>query len=202
MPALLELLPPPGRRTLDLGCGEGRLARILAEQGHRIVGVEGSPALAAAARAASPELEVHVADAACLPLADASVDLVVASMSILNFDDMPGAVREVARVLEPGGRFCLSTVHPWNSLKDLASYFEERVYPETRERGGLAMTFHDTHRPLEAYGRALEDAGLLVEAIREPVPDAAHVAAHPGVERWRRAPVFLLLRALKPRAAP
>jgi len=202
MPALLELLPPPGRRTLDLGCGEGRLARILSERGHRVVGVEGSPALAAAARTADPGLEVHVADAADLPLSDGAVDLVVASMSVLNFDDMPAAVREVARVLEPGGRFCLSTVHPWNSLKDLPSYFEERAYPETRERGGLSMTFHDTHRPLEAYARALEAAGLLVEAIREPVPDDDHVAAHPGVERWRRTPVFLLIRAVRPPAAP
>jgi len=37
-PALLELLPPPGRRTLDVGCGEGRLARRLAERRHRVVG--------------------------------------------------------------------------------------------------------------------------------------------------------------------
>jgi SAM-dependent methyltransferase len=201
MPALLELLPAPGRATLDLGCGEGRLARILTERGHSVVGVEGSPALAAAARTASPELEVHVGDAADLPFADAAFDLVVASMTLLNFDDMPGAVREVARVLEPGGRFCMSLVHPWNSLKELPDYFAERAYGETRERGGLAMTFYDTHRPLEAYARALEAAGLAIEAIREPVPDDDHVAAHPSVERWRRTPVFLVMRACRPAAA-
>ena len=45
-PALLELLPPPGRRTLDVGCGEDRLARRLVERGHRVVGLDGSESLA------------------------------------------------------------------------------------------------------------------------------------------------------------
>ena len=62
MPALLALLPAPGRLTVDVGCGEGRLARELKARGHRVVGIEGSPALAAAAREADPELTVHVAD--------------------------------------------------------------------------------------------------------------------------------------------
>jgi SAM-dependent methyltransferase len=205
MPALLALLPAPGRLTVDLGCGEGRLARELKARGHRVVGIEGSPALAAAAREADPDLTVHVADAAAVPLDDGAADLAVASMSLLNMDDLDGAVREVARVLAPGGRFAFSTVHPANSLKPLGdfevaggSYFATYTYAETRERGGLRMTFHDTHRPLGDYFGALERAGLLVEALREPAPDDAYVADHPEVERWRRAPAFVLVRALKP----
>jgi hypothetical protein len=114
-------------------------------------------------------------------------------------------VREVARVLAPGGRFAFSTVHPANSLKPLGdfevaggSYFATYTYAETRERGGLRMTFHDTHRPLGDYFGALERAGLLVEALREPAPDDAYVADHPEVERWRRAPAFVLVRARRP----
>ena len=203
MPALLELIPAPGRRTLDLACGEGRLSRVLAARGHAVVGVEGSPALAAAARGAAPEIEVLDGDAAAIPLGDGAVDLVVCSMALLNFDDLDGAVREVARVLEPGGRLCFSTVHPWNSLKDEADYFAEATYAETRTRDGLTMTFTDRHRPLSALAGAFERAGLLIEALREPVPDDEHVAHHPSVERWRRTPVFLLGRAVKPaRAAP
>ena len=49
LPWLLELLPAPGRLTVDVGCGEGRLARVLQARGHHVVGVESSPALAAAA---------------------------------------------------------------------------------------------------------------------------------------------------------
>jgi ubiquinone/menaquinone biosynthesis C-methylase UbiE len=104
LPALLELMPEPGPRlTLDLGCGEGRLSRVLAARGHRVVGIEASPALAAAARQADPSIEVHVADAAALPLPDGSADVVVASMVLMNLDDLGSAMREVARVLAPGG---------------------------------------------------------------------------------------------------
>src|SRR4051812_42321707 len=88
LPALLALLPAPGRRTLDLACGEGRLSRILRERGHAVVGVEGSPALAAAAREAEPAIEVIDGDAAAIPLDDRAVDLAVCSMALLNLDDM------------------------------------------------------------------------------------------------------------------
>jgi SAM-dependent methyltransferase len=195
LPALLELMPEPGRRlTLDLGCGEGRLSRVLAARGHRMVGIEASPALAAAAREADPSIDVHVADAAALPLPDGVADIVVASMVLMNLDDLGSAMREVARVLAPGGRLVASIVHPFNSPR-LGDYFEPHAYPEERVRGGLRTTFHDMHRPLEAYARALEDAGLRIDALREPVPDDAYVAAHPEVARWRAAPCFLLLRA-------
>ena len=202
LPALLELIGEPGRRTLDLACGEGRLSRVLAERGHALVGVEGSPALAAAAREAAPGIEVLDGDAAAIPLPDGAVDLVVCSMALLNFDELGAAMREAARVLEPGGRFCFTTVHPWNSLKTGEDYFAERTYQETRERAGLTMTFTDRHRPLSALTRAFEEAGLLVEALREPVPDAEHVAAWPNVEQWTRRPAFLAGRALRSPAAP
>jgi SAM-dependent methyltransferase len=203
LPALLELVPPPGRLTVDVGSGEGRVGRELIRRGHRVVGVEGSAALAAAARAAEPAFEVHVGDAAQLPLADAAADLAIASMSLLNIDAMPAAVAEVARVLDRGGRFCFSIVHPQNSAKPLGddpaagSYFAEYGYAEQRERSGRRMTFHDIHRPLSAYARALEDAGLLIEALREPIPGAAYLAEHPEMERWTRRPCFLHVRALK-----
>ena len=204
LPALLELLPPPGRLTVDVGSGEGRVGRELIRRGHTVVGVEGSAALAAAARALEPSFDVRVGDARELPLDDATADLAVASMSLLNIDAMPAAVAEVARVLLRGGRFCFSLVHPQNSAKPLGddpaagSYFAEYGYAEERERDGRRMTFHDIHRPLSAYAGALQDAGLLIEALREPVPGEAYLAAHPEMVRWTRRPCFLHVRALKP----
>jgi homotetrameric cytidine deaminase len=201
-PRFLELLPPPGRLTLDVGSGEGRLTRELARLGHTVVGVETSPALAAAA--AEDGLEILLADAAALPIGDGAADLAVAFMSLLNMDDVGGVVREVARVLAPGGRFCFAVPHPANSagLVDGAAaeadYFATRPIVDVRERDGVRMTFHDVHRPLEAYSHALEAAGLLVEAIREPVPPPDYVREHPSARRWLTLPCFLHVRALRP----
>lgn len=200
LPELVALLPPPGELTLDVACGEGRVARRLRELGHRVVGVEGSPALARAAREADPGFEVHVADAAALPLPDDSADLAVASLALMNLDDLAGAVREIARVLRPRGRLCASLLHPLNSWGDAgggASYFDTIRYAEELASGEARVTVHDTHRPLRDYFGALEAAGLAVERLREPVPDDAYVADHPQVARWRSRPSFLHLRALR-----
>jgi SAM-dependent methyltransferase len=70
----LELVPPPGRLTLDIGCGEGRLSRDLKALGHTVVGVDASPTMVAHAREADPALEVRLADAAALPLPDGAAD--------------------------------------------------------------------------------------------------------------------------------
>jgi SAM-dependent methyltransferase len=100
--AFFELLPPPGRATLDVGCGEGRVTRDLTARGHRVVAVDASPTLVRAASQADAEGEYLVADAAALPFDDASFDLVVAYNSLMDVQDMPGAVREAARVLQTG----------------------------------------------------------------------------------------------------
>jgi SAM-dependent methyltransferase len=201
----LRLLPAPSGLTLDVGCGEGRLPRDLKARGYQVIGVDGSPTLIEAARKADPEGDYRLSDAASLPLADASVDLVTALLSLHDMDDMEGAVIEAARVLVPGGRLCAAVVHPIATAgrfqgRDAdapfiirGSYFEQRRYSDDVERDGLQMTFTSIHRPLEVYVAALNAAGLQIEAIRE-IPDTSD----PPVARWRRIPLFLHIRALKP----
>jgi SAM-dependent methyltransferase len=207
----LELVPKPSGRTLDLGCGEGRLSRDLAALGHDVVGIDASPAMLAAARVAAPEIEVQEADAAALPLPDGSFDLVVAFMSLQDVENLDGAIGECARVLNGGGRLCLAVVHPINSSgtweRDDAdsplviggSYLGSFDYAETFARDGLEMPFTSVHRPVEAYTEALAGAGFVIERLREPsLPD--HALRHERSGRWQRFPLFLHLRALKPAA--
>jgi SAM-dependent methyltransferase len=207
-PPFLELLPPPGRRTLDLGCGEGRVGAELERRGHHVVGVDASPRMVALAR----ELhEAVVADAAGLPFDDGAFDLIVAYMSLMNMADIPAAVRETARVLEPGGRFCISVLHPitaageWLDKDDLdspfvirGSYFNGPTKVWESDRDGIRMTFYDRRIPLSTYTGALEDAGLWIDALREPVPGDEIIREMPAVARLRRVPLFLHLRAVKP----
>jgi SAM-dependent methyltransferase len=197
-----DLVPGPGKLTVDVGCGEGRVARDLLERGHRVVAFDGSPALVAAARNFTPSVAAEVADVTALPLPDACADLVVAFMVLHDVEDVDGAVREAARVLEPGGRLCLALVHPMSSAGrfegDAANapfriddaYLVRFDYSERVERGGLTMVFHSRHRPLADYFAALAASGLAVEKLREPaVPD--HAATTPVARRWQRVPLFL-----------
>lgn len=209
-PRFLELLPSPGRLTVDIGCGEGRLSRELHALGHRVVALDSSPTLARMTRDHYQPEPVVVADAAQLPLPDGVADLAVAFMSLQDIDDVGAAVREAARVLEPGGRFCFAIVHPLSSAGAFAddhpeapfsiedSYLGPRRTSVTVQREGLRMTFNSEHRPLEAYTGALEAAGFLIESIREPSPDTVHMRDRPDTVRWSRIPCFLHLRALRP----
>jgi SAM-dependent methyltransferase len=199
LPAFLELVPAPGRLTLDVGCGEGRVARELIGRGHRVLGIDSSPELVEAAAQGDPPVEAKVADAAKIPLDHDAADLAVAFMVLQSVDELEAVVREIARVLEPGGPLCVSVVHPVNSLRMAPGWFAEHRLAERHEHEGAGITFHDVHRSLSSYFGALEAAGLNVEALREPVPGAELLARRPDAEQWTRMPCFLHLRAVKPR---
>jgi ubiquinone/menaquinone biosynthesis C-methylase UbiE len=191
----LDLVPSPGRLTLDVGCGEGRVTRDLKKLGHRVVGLDASETMIAAARDADPNGEYLVADAGVLPFPDGGADLAVAFMLLMDVDDMAAAIGELARVLEAGGTLALAVVHPINSAHDcdrtipedrrvlLENYFDRRRYSDFIERDDVKMTFESRHYTLQDYFEALLGAGFQVEALRE-IGDPEH-------PRWSRYPLFL-----------
>ena len=204
--AFFGLLPETHRRTLEVGCGEGRVARDVPDRGYRVTGLDASPTLVAEARSADAGGDYVVGTAETLPFAAGSFDLVVAYNSLMDVADMPEAVAEAARVLEDGGRFCACVVHPiidagrWEDEDRTRfviepSYFDEREYETTFERDGLVFTFRSRRYTLESYARALADAGLLIEALRVPAPPAA---ARRRLPYQARIPLFLMWRAVKP----
>lgn len=208
-----EIVPAAGGLTLELGCGEGRVARQLTSQAHNVVALDSSLTLVRHACEADAQSAYLVADAPALPFADATFQTVVAYNSLQTMGmmrDMAKAVQEAARVIQPSGHFCLCVAHPMTDAgraKQLpaegdlvisGSYFEQRRVNDTVTKDGLEMTFHGWTYTLEHYVRALEQAGFLVERVREPVPSEEQVALRPDLEVWRRVPLFLFLAAVKP----
>jgi SAM-dependent methyltransferase len=196
--AFMELMPPPGELTIDLGAGEGRIGRILRTFGHRVVEIEQSRRLAEASAELTPGAGL-IGDATRLPVRAGAADIAVAFMSFQDVDDMPAAVAEAAHALRPNGALVMAIVHPINSAGAFdeagatfsmypASYFADRHYADDVERDGVQMRFESRHRSVEAYSRALETAGFVIEALREigdPNPES----------KWNRMPLFLHVRA-------
>jgi SAM-dependent methyltransferase len=205
--AFFDLLPPPGDLTIELGCGEGRVARDLSERGHRVIGVEPARTLVRHARDADAASSYVVADGAAVPCTTGAFDLVVAYNSLQVVSDMRGTVQEGARLLRPGGHLCATVSHPAMDLGRFVqsgsemtftirpAYFDRRRVEDTLEMNGLSVTCRGWTYTLEDYVVAFEHAGLVVEAMREPRPSTTAGE----FERWQTVPLFLMVRALKPR---
>ena len=195
LPGFVRLVPPAGRLTLDIGCGEGRVGRWLANAGHRVWGIDSSPTLTAHALQAGGYEVVVCGTATELPWPDGCADLAVAFMSLHDMPDPSAAITEVARALEPGGVLCIAIVHPLNRpAEGLREYFTERRSCSSVSRGGLTMTLEVIDRPLRSYTQALAAAGLVIEELREPRANVEAVARAPELAPAARQPFFLHLR--------
>jgi len=120
--------------ALDAACGTGRQSFVLAELGHRVVGIDGSPEMLERARSRVPSAEFRVGSLTDLPVESGSFDLAVCSLALTHLEDPAPAIEELARAVKPGGRVVISDVHPiWISLGAQAAYrvaaLDERLSP-------------------------------------------------------------------------
>lgn len=174
----LKLVPKPGKLTVDIGCGEGRVGRDLTRRGHKVLGFDLSHKMchAAANFPGKPAFAVQ-ADAVKLPLANRSADCAIAFMSLQDIDNMPGAINEIARVLKDGASLAMAIVHPVYSGGGFSdnedrfvfkrSYFKPERLVSRGGHGSLTVTFFREHRPLQAYIQALTEAGFNIEQLLE-----------------------------------
>ena len=171
-----------GRDVLEVGCGAAQCARWLAGQGARVTGFDLSGRQLRHARRIDEQLgraplRLVQADATALPFADASFDLACSAFGAVPFvADSARLMREVARVLRPGGRWVFSVPHPFRwTLPDVGdehglvvehSYFDRRPYVEQDEEGAASYAEH--HRTFGDRVRELTEAGLSLVDLVEP----------------------------------
>jgi len=195
-------------RVLDLGCGDGQIARALASTGASVVGVDPTTNQidVAAERAGGPVFAQ--AGAAVLPFSDGAFDGVIACLVFEHIDDVDAAIGEVARVLRPGGRFTFVLNHPLLQTPGSGWIDDHMVDPpeqywrigpylveaETVEQVELGVHIRFLHRPLSRYLNALAAVGLVLERMDEPAPPERFLAQAPEYFDAATVPRLLHLR--------
>ena len=162
--------------ALDLGCGEGWLARALAARGVRVTGVDAVPTLVEAARRqGGGDFRVASYEEVAAGALDLRVDVVVANFALIGGAAVDAVVQRVPALLAPGGAFVVQTLHPLVATGD-------QPYADGWRPGswaGFGPEF--THpapwyfRTLGSWLRLLTESGLRLAELREPV--------HPGTGR-------------------
>ena len=198
------------RRVLDVGTGEGQVARLAIERGAGVVvGIDPTEAQVeeATRRGGGP---VYVrSGAGALPFPDAAFDAVVACLVFEHIADVDDAIAEVGRVLEAGGRFLFFLNHPLLQTPN-SGWIDDQILDEQYWRIGPYLS-EDTsieevekdvfipfiHRPLSRYVNALIANGLLLTRMDEPAPPPGFLARATEYAEAATIPRLLFLRAEK-----
>jgi len=195
------------RRVLDIGCGEGQVARCIAGPGTEVVGLDPAVSQLGAARARGSGANYARARAEELPCLGGAFDAVLLCLALEHVDAFEAAIHEVARVLEEGGRLVLLLGHPmlqapgsgWVDDQTLGEHYWRigaylQDHTEVDEVApGVSLRF--VHRPLSRYVHAMGRSGLLIDDMEEPPPPAALLSDVWAFPEASTIPRMLLVRA-------
>ena len=198
-------------KILDLGCGDGQIARALAAQGSDVLGVDPTQLHIDVAIERGGGPRYLLGGATKIPADDETFDAVVACLVFEHIDHMDEAMVEVARVLKPNGQFSFFLNHPllqtpgsgWiddHIIDPPEQYW--RIGPYLVETESIEEVEKDVyirfiHRPLSRYVNALLANGMSLERMVEPSPPAGFLARAPEYALAHTVPRLLYLRSTK-----
>jgi ubiquinone/menaquinone biosynthesis C-methylase UbiE len=207
--------PRAGLRVLEVGCGEGFIARTIAGRGARVVGCDISPELIEIGKQKGGGVEYHVSEAEKLDWIPAhSQDVVLAVLTLQNMERIEPVFTGIARALAPNGRFILVVNHPafripkatswdydekrniqYRRVDAYLSAHKESIDMHPGKRGKKSVTY-SFHRSLQDYSKALRAAGFAITHLEEWI---SHRSSEPGprakAENTARKEIPLFLMA-------
>ena len=217
-PNVLRLLSPKlGERVLHLACGEGYFSRLLAEKGAKVTGVDVSPELIAKAKSKGGGTFVLHEAHKLLSLASNTFDSAISILSLQNIRELDGAIKELSRVLKPGGKITFVLNHPsfrvpqssdWGfdevkriQYRKVWKYLKESTITILMNPGkkDSAKTY-SFHRPLQTYIKTLAKHRFAVTNLEEwesHKKSARGPRERAENEARKEIPLFLAIEAKK-----
>jgi len=196
-------------QVLDVGTGEGQLARVAADAGARVVGIDPSRAQLTVARQRAGGPAYLRAEAVSLPFPDGTFDAALACLVFEHIEGVDAAIAEVGRVLRPGGRFLFLLNHPLLQVPG-SGWIDDHILEEQYWRIGPYLTedisleevdkdvfLPFVHRPMSRYVNAMASAGMLITRMEEPAPPPGFLARAEEYTAATTIPRLLFLRAEK-----
>lgn len=166
----------PGQRVLDVACGTGVLAREAASRvgpSGYVVGIDPSPGMISVARQRAATIDWREGVAERLPFPDQSFDVVVSQFGLMFFTDSTNALREMLRVLVPGGQFAIAV---WDAVESMPAYHSEATLLDrlAGPKAGAAL-----RAPF-----ALGDLGTLAATFSAAGVASVDIATHRGTANF------------------